>query len=117
MEQACDYVRALEVWGQWLRHWCETRDGRALRTALACQQIAKEKSVAWQTELQASQSVWAARAERAARDELGLHKIMRQIRRDQRLLHTEIIAAVYRQTVELPTICGPPSRPILGAGR
>jgi hypothetical protein len=68
--------------------------GRALRTAFACQQIAKEKSAVWQAELKASQSVWAARAERTAREELGLPQIMRQIRRDQRLLHMEIIAAV-----------------------
>jgi hypothetical protein len=94
MERAFDYARALVVWGQWLRQWHHTREGRALRTAFACERIAKEKSAVWQAELKASQSVWAARAERTAQEELGLHQIMRQIRRDQRLLHTEIMATV-----------------------
>jgi len=96
MEQssAQTYARALSVWGQWLRQWCRTRDGRVLRTALACEGIAKEKYSIWQAELKSSQSVWVARAERAARKEFAVAEIMRQIRRDKRLLHAKIIAAV-----------------------
>jgi len=96
MEQssAQTYARALSVWGQWLRQWSRTRDGRALRTALACERIAKEKYSIWQAEVKSSQSVWAAQAERAARKEFAVAEIMRQIRRDKRLLHAEIIAAV-----------------------
>jgi hypothetical protein len=61
---------------------------------LACEWIAREKLAAWQAELKLHHPVWAAHAERAAREQLAIHKIMRQIRRDQRLLYTEIIAAV-----------------------
>jgi hypothetical protein len=88
------YGRAVDVWGQWLRHWRLTRDGRALRAAFACEWIAKEKFAIWQAELKVNPSVWGAHAERAAREQLAVHKVMRQIRRDQRLLYTEIIAAV-----------------------
>jgi hypothetical protein len=104
------YGRAVEVWGQWLRHWHLTRDGRALRTALACEWIAKEKFAVWQAELKVSPSVWGAHAERAAREQLAVHKVMRQIRRDQRLLYSEIIAAVLTPkggTSERPGGCLP----------
>jgi hypothetical protein len=37
------YARAHAVWSQWLRHWHLTGDPRALRTVLACRQIADEK--------------------------------------------------------------------------
>lgn len=80
------YARALQIWGQWLRHWCLTRDPRALRTTLACKLIAAEKLAIWQAELALRRSVWAARAERAAREEFSLHKLLRQIRRDERVL-------------------------------
>jgi hypothetical protein len=104
------YGRAVEVWGQWLRHWHLTRDGRALRTTLACEWIAKEKFAVWQAELKVSPSVWGAHAERAAREQLAVHKVMRQIRRDQRLLYSEIIAAVL-------TPKGGTSERMVGAGR
>ena len=88
------YGRALIVWGQWLRHWCRTRDPRALRTALTCEQIAAEKLVVWHGDLKLHRSALrAARAERVAREELSLHKIMRQIRRDQRVLRAMQVAA------------------------
>jgi hypothetical protein len=80
------YARALQSWGQWLRHWCLTRDPRALRTAFTCKEIAAEKLAIWQAELALRRSVWAARAERAAREEFSLHKLLRQIRRDERVL-------------------------------
>lgn len=80
------YARALQIWGQWLRQWCLTRDPRALRTTLACKLIAAEKLAIWQAELALRRSVWAARAERAAREEFSLHKLLRQIRRDERVL-------------------------------
>jgi hypothetical protein len=80
------YVRALMIWGQWLRHWRLTRDPRALRTTLACKLIAAEKFAIWQAEVGVSRSVWAARAERAAREELSIHRVLRQIRRDERVL-------------------------------
>ena len=104
------YGRAVEVWGQWLHHWRLTRDGRALRTALACEWIAKEKFAIWQSELKANPSVWGAHAERAAREQLAVHKVMRQIRRDQRRLYTEIIAAVLASE-------GGTAEPVVGAGR
>jgi hypothetical protein len=53
---------------------------------LACKLIAAEKLAIWQAELGLKRSVWAARAERAAREELSLHKVLRQIRRDERAL-------------------------------
>ena len=80
------YARALLIWGQWLRHWSLTRDPRALRTTLACKLIAAEKLALWRAELGLNRSVWAARAERAAREELSIHKVLRQIRRDERTL-------------------------------
>ena len=80
------YARALMMWGQWLRHWRLTRDPRALRTTLACKLIAAEKLAIWRAELALYRSVWAARAERAAREEFSLHKVLRQIRRDERVL-------------------------------
>jgi hypothetical protein len=80
------YVRALQVWGLWLRHWRLTHDPRALRTTLACKLIAAEKLAVWQAELGLRRSVWAARAERAAREEFSIHKVLRQIRRDERVL-------------------------------
>jgi hypothetical protein len=80
------YARALQIWGQWLRQWCLTRDPRALRTTLACKLIAAEKLAIWQAESALCRSVWAARAERAAREEFSLHKLLRQIRRDERVL-------------------------------
>jgi hypothetical protein len=78
------YVRALQVWGLWLRHWRLTRDPRVLRTTLACKLIAAEKLAIWQAELGLRRSVWAARAERAAREEFSIHRVLRQIRRDER---------------------------------
>jgi hypothetical protein len=80
------YARALQIWGQWLRHWHLTRDPRALRTTLACKLIAAERLAIWQAELGLRRSVWAARAERAAREEFSIHKVLRQIRRDERVL-------------------------------
>lgn len=80
------YVRALQVWGLWLRHWRLTRDPRVLRTTLACKLIAAEKLAIWQAELGLRRSVWAARAERAAREEFSIHRVLRQIRRDEREL-------------------------------
>ncbi len=80
------YARAVLIWSQWLRHWRRTHDTRALRTSLACKLIAAEKLAIWQAELGLSRSVWAARAERAAREAFSLHKVLRQIRRDERVL-------------------------------
>src|SRR4051812_36390889 len=80
------YVRALQGWRLWLRHWRLTRDPRALRTTLACKLIAAEKLAIWQAELGLRRSVWAARAERAAREEFSIHRVLRQIRRDEREL-------------------------------
>ena len=53
-------MRALIVWGQWLRHWCRTRDPRALRTALICEQIAAEKLAVWHGELKLHRSALQA---------------------------------------------------------
>ena len=79
------YGRALAAWSQWLRHWCHTREPHALRTALVCKQIAVEKLAVWQAELAASRpAVRAARTERAARTDLSLETILREIRRDER---------------------------------
>jgi hypothetical protein len=44
------YARAHAAWRQWLRHWHLTGDPRALRTALACRQIAEEILAAWQAD-------------------------------------------------------------------
>ena len=49
------YARAHAVWRQWLRHWHLTGKPRALRTALACGQIAEEKLAAWQVRPQQMQ--------------------------------------------------------------
>lgn len=88
------YGHALAVWGQWLRQWRLTRSPRALHTALICEQIAAEKLADWHGELKLNRSaIRAARAERAAREELSLHKIMRQIRRDERELRATQMAA------------------------
>jgi hypothetical protein len=88
------YGRALVVWGQWLRQWRLTRSPRALLTALICEQIAAEKLADWHGDLKLNRSaIRAARAERAAREELCLHKIMRQIRRDERELRATQMAA------------------------
>jgi hypothetical protein len=53
---------------------------------LACKLIAAEKLAIWQAELGLRRSVWAARAERAAREEFSIHRVLRQIRRDEREL-------------------------------
>ena len=88
------YGRALAVWGQWLCHWRLTREPRHLRTALACRQIAAEKLAVWHSDLKLNPSgIRAARAERAAREEMSLHKIIRQIRHDERKLHAMQVAA------------------------
>jgi hypothetical protein len=62
------YARALEVWGQWQRHWRRTGAPRALRASLICKQIASERFAAWRAELRterlARQSIRAARTER-----------------------------------------------------
>jgi hypothetical protein len=81
------YGRALAVWGQWLRHWRLTRDPRHLRAVLVYRQIAAEKLAVWQAELKLSRSaILAAREERVARTELALNTLLRQIRRDERVL-------------------------------
>lgn len=88
------YGRALAVRCQWLHQWRLTRSSRALQTALICEQIAVEKRAVWHGELKLHRSaIWAARAERAAREELSLHKIMRQIRQDERVLRAVQVAA------------------------
>jgi hypothetical protein len=46
-----DFLRALEVWRAWIAQWRHTGDARALRTAHACEQIAREKLVVRRTEL------------------------------------------------------------------
>jgi len=98
------------MWGQWLRHWRLTRDPRALRTTLACKLIAAEKLAVWRAELALYRSVWAARAERAAREEFSLHKVLRQIRRDERVLRAtqcdlaldQMVLEVIQSTVDEP---------------
>jgi hypothetical protein len=105
------YGRAVEAWGQWLHHWRRTRDGRALRTALACEWIAKERFAVWQAELKVNHSVWGAHAERAAREQLAVHKVMRQIRRDQRRLYMEVIAAVQLSSIAPDAGMVPPENP------
>lgn len=63
------------------------RSSRALQTALICERIAAEKFAVWRAELRLSRSaVLAARRERAVRTALGLDKIERQTRRDERVL-------------------------------
>jgi hypothetical protein len=42
---AADCLRALEAWRAWISQWRRTGDPRALRTAQACEQIAREKLV------------------------------------------------------------------------
>ena len=96
------YARALLIWAQWLRHWRQTNDARALRTSLACKLIASEKLAIWQAELALSRSVWAARVERAAREEFSLHKVLRQIRRDERALRaTQFGCALEEMVAEI----------------
>ena len=88
------YGRALAVRCQWLRQWRLTGSSRARQTALICEQIAAEKRAVWHGELKLHRSaIWAARVERAAREELSLHKIMRQIRQDERVLRATQVAA------------------------
>lgn len=99
MPSAHAYARALQIWGQWLRHWRLTRDPRALRTTLACKLIAAEKLALWQAELALNRSVWAARVERAAREELSIHRVLRQIRRDERALRATQIDLALGQMV------------------
>ncbi len=87
------YGRALTVWGQWLRHWGRTSDPRALGPVYVCESIAAEKLAVWQAELKSRQSaLLAAREERAARTELAVDKILREIRRDGRALRTTQLA-------------------------
>jgi hypothetical protein len=82
---AIAYARALAVWGQWLQHWRTTRNDRAFRTALACKRIALEKQAAWKAELKSRRSVVAAaREERAVRSELDLHRMLRELKRQER---------------------------------
>jgi hypothetical protein len=72
------YGRALTVWGQRLRQYRHTRVPRALQTALACREIATEKLVIRRADLKLIQSAMQAeRAERVARTELSLDKILR----------------------------------------
>ena len=107
---AIAYARALAVWSQWLRHWRHTGDPRAFRTALACKQIALEKKAAWKAALKANPSaLLAAREERAARSELGLHRILRELKRQERelvhiavLLPSETISVGRRRVPPLP---------------
>ena len=88
------YGRALAVRCQWLHQWRLTGSSRARQTALICEQIAAEKRAVWHGELKLHRSaIWAARVERAAREELSLHKIMRQIRQDERVLRATQVAA------------------------
>ena len=101
------YARALQVWGQWLRPWHLTRDPRALRTTLACKLMAAEKLAIWQAELGLRRSVWAARAERAAREEFSIHKVLRQIRRDERVLRaTHFDVALAEMVTEIMQSAG-----------
>jgi|SRR3954465_9494408 hypothetical protein len=94
---AIAYARALAVWSQWLRHWRHTGDPRAFRTALACKQIALEKKAA----LKANPSaLLAAREERAARSELGLHRILLELKRQEReLVHIAVLLP--RETINV----------------
>jgi hypothetical protein len=78
------YARALEVWGQWLRHWRRTGAPRALHATLICREIAGEKLAAWKDELGAHRSV--RQAIRAAQAELALDQKLAQIRRDEQAL-------------------------------
>ena len=92
---AHDYARALRVWSQWLRQWCRTHDPRAFHTAIACQGIAAEKLAIWRAALNLHRSaLLAAQAERVMRTELALHKIMREIRRDERVLRRAKLTVV-----------------------
>jgi hypothetical protein len=100
-----DYGRALAVWGQWLRQWRRTRDPRALRTALACKRIAVERLAVWQAELRLNRSVRSARTERAVREQLSVHRIMRQIRHDEKELRDAL------RTIETLRRAGNPSQP------
>ena len=78
------YARALEAWGQWLRHWRRTGAPRALHATLVCKQIASEKFAAWRAELLADRS--ARQAVRATRTALALDQTLGQIRRDEQAL-------------------------------
>jgi hypothetical protein len=61
-----DFLRALEVWRAWIAQWRHTGDERALRTAQACEQIAKEKLAIRCTQLALGRSARLARlADRA----------------------------------------------------
>ena len=78
------YGRALTAGSQWLRQYRHTRVPRALQTALACRDIAAEKLAIWRADLKLIQS--AMQAERVARFELSLDKILREIQRDESML-------------------------------
>jgi hypothetical protein len=85
------YARALEAWGQWLRHWRRTGAPRALHATLVCKQIASEKFAAWRAELRADRS--ARHAMRAARNELALDQMLAQIRREEQAIKSSGLAS------------------------
>ena len=84
------YARALEVWGQWLRHWRRTGAPRALHATLICKEIASERFAAWRAELRAErsarQSIRIARTERDLQQTAKSPLQMHGIRGDQRLI-------------------------------
>ncbi len=87
------YGRALTVWGHWLRQFRHTRAPRALQTALVCREIAAEKLVMWHADLKSIQSAMQTeRTERAARTELSLDKIRREIEGDEQELRATGLA-------------------------
>jgi hypothetical protein len=110
---AVAYARALAVWGQWLGHWRNTRDDRAFRTALACKAIALEKQAAWKAELNLKRSAMAAaREERAVRSELGLHRMLRELKRQERDLVHFAVHLPPREEIIPPR---PSARPVAAA--
>ena len=87
------YGRALTVWGHWLRQFRHTRAPRALQTALTCREIAAEKLVMWHADLKSIQSAMQIeRTERAARTELSLDEIRREIEGDEQELRATGLA-------------------------
>ena len=75
------HARALEVWGQWLRHWQRTGAPRALQASLVCKQIASERFAAWRAELRSDRLV--RRSMRAARTERVLEQTLVLTGRDE----------------------------------
>jgi hypothetical protein len=78
------YARALEAWGQWLRHWRRTGAPRALHTTLICKEIAAERFAAWRAELRAERS--ARQSIRIARTERDLEQMLVHAKRDEQAI-------------------------------